>query len=218
MSAVSDDWRLRVCLHETGLVRALAERLDAHELEHELQTSFADRIIVSGDGPELFCYAGSREQLDAARALIESIARERDWRVDFALHRWHPEEQAWEDPSVALPENEPQRDAEHAARIAREREESRHQGFPDFEVRVECRSEGDCEAFAARLRAEGMQVVRRSRYLLVGANDEDSANQLAARLRQEAPDGATVIAQGTLPAVYSGSPLNPFALFGGLGG
>jgi hypothetical protein len=27
-----------------------------------------------------------------------------------------------------------------------------------------------------------------------------------------------VVAQGTLPAVYSGTPLNPFALFGGLGG
>ena len=215
---MADDWRLRVCLHETGLVHALSERLDAHELEHELQTAFSDRVIVSGEGSELFCYAGTREQLDAAQTLIESVGRDRGWRIDFELRRWHPLEQAWKDPSLALPETGAERDAEHAALIAREREESRRQGFPDFEVRVTCASDEDCEEFAARLRDEGYPVVRRSRFLLVGAQDQDSANRLAARLQDEAPRGASIIAEGTLPAVYSGTPLNPFAFFGGLGG
>ena len=215
---MSDDWRLRVCLHEQGLVHALSERLDAHEVEHELEASFADRVIVSGDGSELFCYAGSSEPLQAAQRLIETLADERGWRVDFELARWHPDEQAWKDPGLALPETGSEREAEHAARIAREREEARAQGYPSFEVRVQCATEGDCEEFAARLRAEGLQVVRRSKYLLVGAADEDTANELAARFHREAPEGSAVVAEGTLPAVYSGTPLNPFALFGGLGG
>lgn len=217
MSPARDDWRLRVCLHEEGLVHALSERLDAHELEHELETSFADRVIVSGDGAELFCYAGSREQLEAARKLIETLGRERDWQIEFELTRWHPDEQAWKDPDAPLPESEPEREAEHAALMIREREESQRQGFPDFEVRVECASEEDCEAFADQLRAEGLQVVRRSRYLLIGANDEDSAKQIVGRLQGEMPEGASIVALGTVPAVYSGSGVNPFAFFGGLG-
>ena len=215
---MSDDWRLRVCLHEQGLVHALSERLDAHEVEHELEVSFADRVIVSSDGPELFCYAASREQLQAAQRLIETLADERGWRVDFELARWHPDEQAWKDPSLALPETGSEREAEHAARIAREREEARAQGYPSFEVRVQCATERDCVHFAARLRSEGLQVVRRSKYLLVGAADEDSANELAARFVRDAPEGSAVMAEGTVPAVYGGTPLNPYALFGGLGG
>ena len=215
---MNDDWRLRVCLHEGGRARTLSERLDAHELEHELENSFSDRVIVSTEGSELFCYAGSREQIEAAQRLITSIAQERDWRIDFETARWHPEEEQWRDAEVPLPTSGPEREAEHAALIAREREESRRQGFPDYEVRVQCATESDCDAFAERLRAEGLQVVRRSRYLVIGAADEDSANELAARMHQEAPHGSAVVAQGTLPAVYSGSPLNPFALFGGLGG
>lgn len=218
MTPVSEDWRLRVDLHETGLVHTLSERLDAHELEHELETSFSDRVVVSTNGAEVFCYAGSREQLEAAQRLIESIASERDWQVTFELRRWHPDEQAWKDPSLPVPETGAEREAEHAALIAREREESQRQGFPDYEVRVQCASEDDCAEFAERLRAEGLQVVRRSTFLVVGAADEDTANQLAGRLQAQAPRGASIVAEGTLPAVYSGSPLNPFALFGGLGG
>ena len=215
---MSDDWRLRVCLHEQGLVHSLSERLDAHELEHELQSSFADRIIVSGAGSELFCYAGSREQIEAAQRLIETTARERGWRIDFELHRWHPDEQVWKDLDVAMPETGSEREAEHAALVAREREEARAQGYPSFEVRVQCASERECEQFAAQLRSEGLQVVRRAKFLLVGAADEDSANELAARIHRDAPTGSAVVAEGTLPAVYGGTPLNPFALFGGLGG
>lgn len=215
---MSDDWRLRVCLHEQGLIHALSQRLDAHRLEHELHSSFADRVVVSGSGSELFCYAGSREQLEAVQRLIEATARERDWRIDFELHRWHPDEQAWKDPSLAMPETGSEREAEHAALVAREREEARAQGYPSYEVRVECTSEGDCEQFAAQLRSEGLQIVRRGKFLLVGAGDEDAANELAARIRREAPAGSAVMAEGTVPAVYDGTPLNPFALFGGLGG
>ena len=71
---------------------------------------------------------------------------------------------------------------------------------------------------ADRLRDEGMPVVQRWRAVLVGAADEDSAAQLAERLKGEAPAGSEVTAEGSLRAVYEERPWRPFAIFGGMGG
>jgi hypothetical protein len=63
-----------------------------------------------------------------------------------------------------------------------------------------------------------MPHVRRWRYVIVGASDEDSAGELANRLRSEAPDGSNVTVEGTAGAALAVRPPNRFALFGGLGG
>jgi hypothetical protein len=215
---MNDDWRLRINLHGQGLARLLGERLDATTIEHQLETSFKDRVIVSTDGSEVFCYAGTRAQAEAAERAIRALAAEHDWQLDAELTRWHPQSGEWEDPDVPMPDSDAERDAEHAELIRREREESERQGFPSFEVRVQCASESDCEAFAGRLQDEGLRVVRRSRYLVIGAADEDMARELAARVHREAPDGSAVVAEGTVPAVMSVSGGNPFAVFGGLAG
>jgi hypothetical protein len=214
---MNDDWRLRVRLRERSHAAALTERLDAARVEHELETAFADRVIVSVDDSEVFCYAGSRAQAEAAERLIRGLAAQHAWQITTELTRWHPEAEAWEDPKLPLPDTPQELEAEHAERISRERVEAREQGYADFEVRVECRSERECTVFSERLRAEGLAVVRRGRYLVVGAADEDAANALAARIGREAPEGSSVVAEGTLPAVLKGSPMNPFAVFGGLG-
>jgi hypothetical protein len=57
-----------------------------------------------------------------------------------------------------------------------------------------------------------------SRFLLVGTTDEDSAKALAERIRNEAPSGSEVRAEGTWKAAYDERPPNPFAILGGLGG
>lgn len=214
---MNDDWRLSVEVGEPGHAYSLAKRLDARELEHELESAFADRVIVSTDGPRLFGYTATREQAQAAQALIHRLAAEEGWEVRYVLERWHPEAEAWEDPDRPLPDDEAGRASEHAQRIAAQREEAREQGYPSFEVRVQCRSEQDCLEFARRLEEEGHPVVRRGHFLVIGAPDEDSANALAARCHREAPAGSSVIAEGTLPAVLAGTPANPFAVFGGLG-
>ena len=48
---MNDDWRLRVEFHEDGVAHALSERLNAAEIEHDLEKSFADRVIVWSTGP-----------------------------------------------------------------------------------------------------------------------------------------------------------------------
>jgi hypothetical protein len=60
--------------------------------------------------------------------------------------------------------------------------------------------------------------VRRWKYLLIGATDEDTANALAERLRSEAGPDAKVTAEGSGQAAYDERPSNPFAFLGGLGG
>jgi hypothetical protein len=216
---MNDDWRLRIDVDDPAHRRALSERLDASELEHALEKSFHDRIILSlDDDGELFAYTGTREQAEAAERLIAEVAAGHGWSLRTELRHWHPEAEEWEDPDAPLPATEADERAEHAERVAQEREETREQGYPDFEVRVQCRSHRDCVEFAERLQAEGLDVVRRYKFLVVAAADEDTANALAARFHREAPEGSEVVAEGTIPGVFQGKPMNPFAIFGGLAG
>ena len=211
---MSDDWRLRVGLHEGGRAHKLTERLEATELEHDLEASFHDRIAVSRDGEELFCYAGSREQAERAETLIRSLAAEHGWHLDSELKRWHESAEEWEDPDApTVPD-----DVEHAELIDRERREAQARGYPEFEVRVQFHSHREASEFAEKLRQEGVPSVQRWKYLMIGAPDQDSADVLAERIRNQAPPGSTVLAEGTQKAAYDERPASPFAFLGGLAG
>ena len=50
----------------------------------------------------------------------------------------------------------------------------------------------DTVSLAGRLEREGIPVVRRSSFLLVGAVNEDEARALAERLRSETPAGSRI--------------------------
>ena len=214
---MSDDWRLGIDLHEEASAHKLTERLEARELEHDLEASFHDRIVVSRNGPEVFCYAGTREQAEGAEELIRSLAAEHGWHLDSDLKRWHPSEEEWEDPDKPLPDSDAGRAAERARLMDKERQEAESRGYPEFEVRVQCASHNDAMHFVEKLREEGLSTVHRWKYLLVGALDEDSANALVERLRAEAPPGSKVSAEGTWKAIRAEQPPNPFAVLGGLG-
>lgn len=215
---MSDDWRLRVTLAGPGQAAELAEELQQGRLEHGLASGGGDRVIVSQDDAEVFLYSDTRDQLDRARQAIEARAGSRGWRAQAELRRWHPTAEEWEDPDAPLPADAPGLAAERSERIAREREEARRLGFAEWEVRVQCHSHQDTIDLAERLAAEGFQPVRRWRYLLVGAADEDAARELADRLTAESPAGCSVTVEGTLASVEADTPPNPFAVFGGLGG
>jgi hypothetical protein len=215
---MSDDWRLQVDLHESGTAHKLTERLNASRLEHDLEDEFHDKVVISRDGPQLFCYTGTREQAERVQRLIGSIAQEHDWQVETRLFHWHPTAEAWEDPDKPLPDSDAERAREHAELIQRERAEVQERGYPEFEVRVECPTEADAERFALELRSEGLPIVQRHNYLLIGTADEDEANALAERLRSRIPAGSVVSAEGTLQAADAEQPPSPFWFLGGLGG
>lgn len=216
---MNDDWRLRIDLHDAGDARALTRALEQHEHESADSRSIHDRVVVSHDGDEVFAYTGTREQADEVRQTIVGVASEHGWQPDYELLHWHPTAEQWEDPDKPLPETDAQRAAERQQRIAGEDAESAAEGYPEFEVRVQCGSRHEASELVDRLEQEGIPAMHRSSAVLIGANDEEAATALAERLRGEAPAGSTVTVEGNLRGIYEDRPFwRQFAIFGGLGG
>ncbi|HWN73015.1 MAG TPA: hypothetical protein VNN15_04315 [Solirubrobacterales bacterium] len=215
---MNDDWRLQIDFVDEGLADALHDRLDAQELEHDLSRAFHDRVIVSRNATTIFLYAGDREQAEKAQALIERWAADNDEELTIDFMRWHPIALEWRPADESLPEDAEARALEHQAKIARERQETEEQGYPQYEVRIDLPSHEEAEALADRLRTEGLSTVHRWKYVLVGAADEDTADALAERIRSEVPAGSKVVVEATWAEMADDLPPNPFAFLGGLAG
>lgn len=215
---MNDDWRLQIDFVDEGPADALQDRLDARELEHDLSDAFHDRVIVSRNETTIFLYAGDREQAEKARALVERWAAENSEELTIDFTRWHPIALEWRPADEPLPEDAEARAAEHQAKIAKERQETEEQGYPQYEVRIDLPSHREAEALADRLREEGLPTVHRWKYVLVGAADEDAAKALGERIRNEAPAGSKVAVEATWAEMADDLPPNPFAFLGGLGG
>jgi hypothetical protein len=215
---MSDDWRLRVDLHEDGIARSLSELLQSEELEHDLERSFKERVVVSVDGPELFCYTGTRDQAERAGQVIRQLADQHGWTIDLELTHWHPTAEQWEDPDAPLPSTPAQASGELQERAEVEREESAEQGYPEFEVRVQCTSRGEAAKVSRQLESEGIPNVHRWSYVLIGADDEATAAELAKRLRGEVPADAEITAELNQRVAYDHRRVSPFAFLGGLAG
>jgi hypothetical protein len=195
---MSDNWRIRIELPEEGHAGTLLDRLgldlgsdEAKRLAKELE---GHRLAVSRDDEVVFVYTDSQALADRARQIVEAELAEEGIAAEIQVERWVPDEERWSgDP--------PQ---ETWA------EEERKRGYAPWEVRVERDSHAKAEELADTLEQEGYDVVRRWRYLIVGAASEEQARELAHRLHGEAEPGGDV--------VWEVAPQNPFALFGGLGG
>jgi hypothetical protein len=214
---MDDDFRLQIDLDDKGFAGELADHLRASEIEGELAADLNEEMIVSHEGATTFVYAGTREPLDWVRGVIEKFVAEKGWQAKLELRRWHPEAEQWEDPGEPLPVSEAEKEAEHAERMKLEDEETAERGGrAEFEVRVEFPSHGEAHDFAEKLKAEGLEPVRRWRYLVVGAADEDAAEQLASRIREEAPADGKVSVEYSLNQLWRERPVNPFFFLGGL--
>ncbi|HEX4731833.1 MAG TPA: hypothetical protein VH299_11225 [Solirubrobacterales bacterium] len=216
---MDDDWRLQIDLDDDGVGGELADHLRSSELKHELEVDFAKRVIVSHEGERIFLYAGDRASLDSARPAIQKFLDAKGWQANLDLRHWHKVAEDWEDPDAAEPATAAEKEAEHERLMKTEDDEvAAHHGRAEFEVRVEFPSHGEARDFAAKLKGEGLEPVRRWRYMVVGAADEDAAQALADRIRAEAPADAKVTAEGSLAAAWAERPVNPLFWLGGLGG
>jgi hypothetical protein len=218
LPTVAEDWRLQVQLADPDHGVHLLERLRALKLKRDAVARLGDRLVVSQDGPELFLYADSQAAGREAERLVHSLLEEHRWEGDVGLYRWHPIEESWQEASRPLPRTDEERRGEHRALMEREEAETRQRGYPEWEVRIQLPSHRDAAELSARLDEEGLPHVRRWRYILIGANDEDEAQELAERMRREAPKGSEASVEGTFAIVEAEAPWNPFAIFGGLAG
>ena len=214
---MAEDWRVTANLHEPDAGRLLGG-LNTAEIEGEARMQLGERVAVSGQGDRVFLYADTKVAADAARDVVTAVLKEHGITADLAVERWHHDEERWEAPSVTMPATVGEHHAEHEQLESDEEAESEASGVADWEVRVELASHHDANTLAERLEAEGISCVRRWKYVLVGAGDEDDANALASRLQAEAPGGSTVHVEPGSGLAWQLQPSNPFAIFGGLGG
>jgi hypothetical protein len=185
---MADEWRVEVELGEEQHHLTIGERLRSLDFDDEARKRLGDRVIVTRDGEHLFLYAGSepaaREAERVARELVASEGVSGELRVT----RWDEAEEAWTDASGA----------EGPAADVREREEAWSE--PDWEVRVDLPGRAETVELAKKLEGEGLEVRRRWHHLLVGADTEGAAAELAKRMAVEAPEGADVhIEPGGVP-------------------
>ncbi|MGH3472380.1 MAG: hypothetical protein ACRDPG_10105 [Nocardioidaceae bacterium] len=216
---MSDDWRVTATLQDAGRTSGVLHFLDEHQVEEEVRRLLTSHVAVSGSDSEVFLYADSEESATQAQDVLEDILRQHGLQADFALHRWHPVEERWEAPDVALPSTPAEQEAERQLLMHAETQESTASGYAAWEVRVQLDSHRDAVRLAQRLTDEGRSVVRRWRFLVVGATNEDEARQLAEAIRSEAsPDARVGVEAGGGIGWQDGMPGTPFTIFASLGG
>lgn len=214
---MADDWRVAVTVGSADEARTVVRALHEREGDPRHRAALRDRIAVSRDDATVFLYADTRQAAETGEEALRGILAEQNLAAEPRFDRWHPVEERWEDADVPLPADETAQEAERARLEADEAQESQASGVADWEVRVELASRRDAEALATQLEQDGWDVVRRSTYLLVGANDRDDADELARSLERDAPHGAKVHVEPGAGLAWQLAPFNPFSIFGGLG-
>jgi hypothetical protein len=219
---MAEDWRVTIPTgsQDDGLVSRALEGLRERDVEREARERLGGRVAVSRDDDHIYLYADAEPAAREASGLVTSLLAEHELVVEgsVAVERWHPIEERWEDASVALPSTDAERTTEEARRDADDDAEARATGEAPWEVHIEFAEHDDADAFGDRLEQEGHVVVRRWTFLLIGAEDEDAARELAERLREEAPPGARIQVEAGAGPVWDVYGNNPFAFLGGLAG
>lgn len=219
LAAATDDndWRLTVQLTGGGPeARAdlAAGELSGQRVSAELQQRLGGTVAVgSGPGSELYLYAPSEDAAAAASESVSSMLAERGLTAGYRLDRWHPVAEEWEPAEVPLPGTAAEVAAERQRLDAEETSESLAAGVALFEVRVQLASHRDAAELAGRLQAAGYTVVRRWRFLVVGANNADQAAEFASAISEQAPAGAVISTEEVGP----GRPYTPFEIAAGSG-
>jgi hypothetical protein len=198
---VADDWRVTVTFRDDADVQQAVRSVREHEVEDDVRSRLGHRIVMSVDGSTAFLYAGTEDTAREADRVVREVLAQHQLSAEFALDRWHPLEEEWEDVSVPMPDTAEQRAAEHQRLVDTETQDSLAAGQAGWEVRVELPSHRRAVELAERLQAEGRPVIRRWKYLVVGANNEDDASALAEAIGQEIP-AKTSVRTLAVPFIY----------------
>ncbi len=188
----SDDWRVTISLAGQAQVEQAQQALSGHEVEEDVRRQLGSTIAVGAGDSQVLLYAGTEIAATEAERVARDVLAQHDIQAEFALHRWHPIEEQWESPDVAIPQTEAERQAEHQRLEDAETAESRAAGIGRWQARAEFPSHRETVAMARKLEGEGLPVVRRWKFLIVGADNEDDVRELAGQITREAPPDAVV--------------------------
>jgi len=185
---VQDEWRVEIDLDDEAHGFGIGERLRAHSLDDEARKRLGGRVVVTRDGPRVFLYAGSEAEAREAELVARELVANEDLSADIAVTRWHPVAEEWQDATVSLPASEAEEQDEVRSKEQHELEEAKEEDSYDWLVKAELPSRDEAAELEERLRGEGLPVHRRWRYVTVDAVTKEQANELGARLREEAPE------------------------------
>jgi hypothetical protein len=193
--ADSDDWRVTISVSDQAQTGQAQRSFSLRPVEEDIRRQAGRTIAVGADDRQIFLYAGTETAARDGERIARDVLARHGIAAESALHRWHPIEEQWENPDVAMPQTEAERQAEHQRLEDTETAESVATGIAQWQVRVDLGSHRQAVALARTLENEGRAVVRRWKFLLVGASNEDQARELAGQIRPEAPPGAAVSAE-----------------------
>ncbi len=187
-----NDWRVSVYLRVPGAAPRPVRALSVNQVSEELgRRVVRGRVRLRTDGRDVvFLYTNAQDVAVAAHQAASDLLAEHGMAAQIVVERWHPVAQQWEPADAPLPDEQAGAAAERAQIDAAETRESLALGAAMYEVRVELLSHRQVVELAARLAAEGYSVVRRWRFLVVGANNADQAAEFEAAIRQQVPEGA----------------------------
>ena len=191
----SDDWRVTISVSgqaHAGPEQPQASLRQVDQVEEEIRREVGRGIAVGAGDAQIFLYAGDETAARDAERVARDVLAGHGIAAESAVHRWHPLEERWEDPDVPMPQTRAEREAEHQRLVDAETAESLAAGVPQWDVRVELGSHRQAVTLAHKLESEGRGVVRRWKFLIVGASNEDEARELAGQIRGEAPPDAAV--------------------------
>jgi len=192
--ADSDDWRVTISVSYAQAGQA-QQSFSLRQVEEDIRRQVGRGIVVGAGEAQIFLYAGTEAAAGDAERIARDVLAGHGMAAESALHRWHPIEERWETPDVPMPQTKAERQAEHQRLVDAEAAESLATGVAQWEVRAELGSHRQAVALARKLESEGRAVVRRWKFLIVGASDEDEARELAGQIRQEAPPDAAVMVE-----------------------
>ncbi len=214
---MDEDWRLRVTLGGADDAASLRARLQVEELSGDVAHELRDGVAVSHDEDDVFLYTATHAALRAAEQVVRDDLAQHGWEAEITASRWHEDAEDWEPADAPTATSTAQQEADHAQLIRDEDAAAAAQGHADFEARAVLPSHRAARELSEQLTREGVPHTRRWRYVLIGAADEDAAQQWAARLRSEAPAGTEVTAEGTFALVEQNMP-TPFKGIAAMGG
>jgi hypothetical protein len=195
--ADSDDWRVTISVSGQAQDAQAQPSFSLDEVEEDIRRQVGRGIAVGAGDTQIFLYADTEAAARNSERIASDVLTQHGIATESALHRWHPIEEQWETPDVAMPQTEAERQTEHQRLEDTETAESEAAGLALWQVRVELGSHHQAVTLARTLEAEGRAVTRRWKFLVVGANNQDQAVEVAEQIRREAPPGATVIAEET---------------------
>ena len=187
MADSDDDWRVTLSVSTPQ-----AGQAPLRQVEEDIRGQVGRDVGVGAGEAQIFLYAGTAAAAGEAERIARDVLARHGIAAESAVHRWHPIEERWESPDVPMPQTAAERQAEHQRLLQAETAESLATGQAQWEVRVELGSHRQAVALARKLEGEGRVIVRRWKFLLLGATNEDEARELAGQLKQEVPADAAV--------------------------